>query len=154
MSLVNATHCCKESWLARGWHCWTCGRNGNTGTENNWRGPFGRRYLLLENRPGRSDNFRWYMDPDQCDCGVIFSLSTFHGRSTCSSCHSWGIIVLCRFLNDTFGPWCDVHEFVFSRLYVRPMKIWSLRSTSEYHSRLAEDWLNWIRNSYGKLDRG
>ena len=150
MTLVGPRQCCTDAWLARGWSCWFCNRDGNSGTEYNWRGPFGMRILTLEPKPGREGRFNWNYDPTECDCGE--ELVSWYHRSSCPSCHCWGILTVCGFPTDTFGPWSEVHKCIFACLFVPEFFISTVVNRLN-RSEFSEAWLLWVYEHFGQEDR-
>jgi hypothetical protein len=151
--MVGSRQCCADAWLARGWVCWSCTRDGNSGTEYNWRGPFGMRMLRLEPKPGREGCFNWIFVPEECECGeMLFEWDGWHYRSSCPSCHCWGILTVCGFLTDTFGPWSEVHKCIFACLFL-PEFFNGTHVQSHNRSELFEAWLLWVYERFGREDR-
>jgi len=150
--MVSTRTCCKDSWLALGWHCWICNRNGKTGTEDDWRGPFGVRTVEMKPRPGRPGQFTYDVTPDACLCGDVPEYIIYRARSSCWFCHGLGIRTVCRVLTFTFGDWggCGVHERVFAYLYVPLWRGSGLRISGELDYSGLADWLAWVRKTFGE----
>ncbi len=145
--MVLTRTCCKDLWLANGWHCWICNRNGKTGAKDNWRGPFGVRRVESEPHPRRG--FTLNALPETCaGCDHVFEWVFYRPRSSCTFCHTLGVRTVCHFLTHTFGDWGDVHQLVFAYLFV---PVWQgfPGSTSLDCSGLV-DWLEWIRKTFGE----
>jgi len=113
----EGTRCCEEAWLARGWFCRWCGKDGDTGTFEAARGIYG----------GISRDF---MDmPSWCECGWELRGWVNYNLASCGSCWWACTQQLVAFFLKLLGPWSEIHDNIFLCLIEGPC--WAARPADE-----------------------